>query len=158
MSDSSMILWTVALQALLSMGFPWQEYWCGLSFPSPGDLPNPGIEPTSPVLAGRFFTTEPPGSPLLTISSLQSLSRVQLFVTSWTAACQASLSITNSRSWLKLMSIKLVMPSNHLIFCRPLLLLPSIFPNIRVFSNESILCIRWPKDWSFSLNISPSNE
>ena len=79
MSDSSMILWTVALQAPLSMGFPWQEYWHGLSFPSPGDLPNPGIEPTSPVLAGRFFTIEPPGSPLLAISSLQLLSCVQLF-------------------------------------------------------------------------------
>ena len=145
MSDSSMILWTVALQALLSMGFPWQEYWCGLSFPSPGDLPNPGIEPTSPVLAGRFFTTEPPGSPLLTISSLQSLSRVQLFVTSWTAACQASLSITNTWRLLKLISIASVMPSNHLILCHPLLLLPSIFPSIGVFSSESVLRIRWPE-------------
>ena len=91
------------------------------------------------------------------ISSVQSLSRVQLFATPWTAACQASLSITNSRSLLKLMSIKLVMPSNHLILCRPLLL-PSVFPSIRVFSNESVLRIRWPKDWSFSFNIIPSNE
>ena len=74
------------------------------------------------------------------------------------AACQASPSITNSRSLLKLMSIESVMPSNHLILCRPLLLLPSIFPSIRVFSNESVLCIRWPKYWSFSFNISPSNE
>ena len=90
--------------------------------------------------------------------SVQSLSRVQLFVTPWTAARQASLSITNSRSLLKLMSIESVMPSNHLILCRPLLLLPSIFPSIRVFSNESVLHIRWPKYWSFSFNISPSNE
>ena len=95
------------------------------------------------------------------ISSVQLLSRVQLFVTLWTAACQASLSITNSRNLLKLMSIELVMPSNHLMLCHSLLLLPSIFPSIRVFSNESVLCIRWPKYWSFSPSvniISPSNE
>ena len=91
-------------------------------------------------------------------SSLQSLSRVWLSVTPWTAAHQASLSITNSRSLLKLMSIELLMPSNHLILCRPLLLPPSIFPSIRVFSNESVLCIRWPKYRSFSFSISPSNE
>ena len=91
-------------------------------------------------------------------SSVQSLSRVQLFATPWTAARQAFLSITNSRSSLKLMSIESVMPSNHLILCRPLLLLPSVFPSIRVFSNESVLRIRWPKYWSFSFNISPSNE
>ena len=92
-------------------------------------------------------------------SSVQSLSRVRLFVTPWTAACQASLSITNSQSLLKLMSIESVMPSNHLIFCHPLLLPPSIFPSIRVFSNESVLLhIRWPKYWSFSFSISPSNE
>ena len=91
-------------------------------------------------------------------SSVQSLSCVQLFVTPWTAARQASLSITNSQSLLKHMSIEWVMPSNHLILCRPLLLLPSIFLNIRVFSNESALHIRWPKYWSFSFNISPSNE
>ena len=92
------------------------------------------------------------------ISSVQSLIRVRLFVTLWTAALQASLSITNSRSLLKLTSIESVMPSNHLILCHPLLLLPSIFPSITVFSNESVLCIRWPKDWSFSFSISPSNE
>ena len=94
------------------------------------------------------------------MASVQSLSRVQLFATPWTAARQASLSITNSWSLLKLMSIKSVMPSNHLILCRPLLLLPSIFPSIRVFSNESVLCIRWPdaKYWSFSFSSSPSNE
>jgi len=90
--------------------------------------------------------------------STQSLSRVPLSATPWTVACQASLSITNSQSLLKLMSIELVMPSNHLILCRPLLLLPSIFPSIRVFSNESVLHIRWPKYWSFSFSISPSNE
>ena len=91
-------------------------------------------------------------------SSVQSLSRVQLFATPWTAAHQASLSITNSQSSLKLMSIESVMPSNHLSLCHPLLLLPSIFPSIRVSSKQSVLCIRWPKYWSFSFNISPSNE
>jgi len=89
--------------------------------------------------------------------SVQSLSHVQLFVTPWTAARPASVSITNSWSLLKLMSIESVMPSNHLILCHPLLL-PSIFPSMRVFSNELALRIRWPKYWSFSLNISPSNE
>ena len=89
---------------------------------------------------------------------VQSLSRVRLFATPCTAARQASLSFTNSRSSLKLMSIELVILSNHLILCRPLLLQPSIFPNIRVVSNESALHIRWPKSWSFSFNISPSNE
>ena len=91
-------------------------------------------------------------------SSVQSLSHVRLFATPWTAACQASLSITNSRSSLKLMSIESVMPSSHLILCHPLLLLPSVFPSIRVFSSESALHIRWPKYWSFSFSISPSNE
>ena len=91
-------------------------------------------------------------------SSVQSLSRVWLFATPWTAACQASLSITNSWSLPKLISIKSVMPSSHLILCRPLLLLPPIPPSIRVFSNESTLRMRWPKYWSFSFNISPSNE
>ena len=99
----------------------------------------------------RFFN-------LIQFSSIQSLNHVQLFVTPWTAARQASLSITNSWSLLKLMSIESVMPSNHLILCRPLLLPPSIFPNIRVFSNEPVLCIRWPKYWSFSFNSSPSSE
>ena len=91
-------------------------------------------------------------------SSVQSFSHVQLFVTPWTAARQASMSITNSRNLLKLMSIESVMPSNHLILCHPLLLPPSMFPSIRVFSNESALHIRWPKYWSFSFSISPSNE
>ena len=92
------------------------------------------------------------------ISSVQSLNQVRLFVTPWTAACQASLSIANSQSLLKYMSIESMMPSNHLILCCPLLLPPSIFPSIRVFSNESVLRIRWPKYWSFSFSISPSNE
>ena len=95
---------------------------------------------------------------LFQFSSVQSLSHVQLFATQCTAAHQASLSITNSQSLFKLMSIELVMPSNHLILCRPLLLLPSIFSSIRVFSNESVLHIRWPKYWSFCFSISPSNE
>ena len=89
---------------------------------------------------------------------VQSLSRVWLFVIPWTAACQASLPFTISRSLLKLLSIESVMPSNHLILCRPLVLPPLIFPSIRVFSNESVLCIRWPKYWSFSFSISLSNE
>ena len=92
------------------------------------------------------------------IQSVPLLSHVQLFETPWTAAHQASLSITNSRSLLKLMSIELVVPSNHFTLCHPLLLLPSIFPSIRVFSNESVLCIRWPKYWSFSFSIIPSSE
>ena len=91
-------------------------------------------------------------------TSVQSLSHVQLFVTTWTAAHQASLSITNSWSLIKLMSIESVMPSNHLILCHPLLLPPSVFPSIRVFSKESVLHIWWPKYWSFSFNISPSKE
>ena len=90
--------------------------------------------------------------------SVQSLSHVQLFATPWTAAHQVSLSITNSRSLLKLMPIESVMPSSHLIFCRPLLLLPPTPPSIRVFSSESTLLIRWPKYWSFSFSISPSNK
>ena len=93
-----------------------------------------------------------------TFSSVQSLSRVQLFATPWIAACQASLSITNSWSSLKLTSTELVRPSSHLILCRPLLLLSPIPPSIRVFSNESTLCMRWPKYWSFSFNIIPSKE
>jgi len=94
----------------------------------------------------------------LAISSLQSLSHVRLSVTPWTVALQSSLSISNSQSLLKLMSIESVMPSNHVILCHPLLLLPSIFPSIRVFSNKSALHIRRPKYWSLSFNISPSNE
>ena len=95
---------------------------------------------------------------IIFIQSVQSFIHVQLFAIPWTAAHQASLSITNSWSLLKLMSIESVMPSNHLILCRSLLLLPSISPSIRVFSSESVLCIRWPKYWSFSFSISPSSE
>ena len=94
---------------------------------------------------------------IIQFSSVQSVSCVQLFETPWTAACQASLSNTNSQSLSKLMSIESVMPSNHPILCLPLVLLPSIFPSIRVFSNESTLHMRWPKYWSFSFSISPSN-
>ena len=149
---------------------------CGIS-------PDQGA--VSPALAGRALTPGPlghQGSPTLVLfyllskhnhwtefgmsfsyisypsTSVRWLSRVQLFVTPWTAARQASLSITNSQSLLKLMSVESVMPSNHLILCHPLLLLPSIFPSIRVFSKESALRIRWPKYSSFNLSISPSNE
>ena len=111
-----------------------------------GILPQLGIQPSLSFQMSQQF------------SSVQLLSCAQLFVTLWTAAHQASLSITNSLSLLKLISIKSMMSSNHLILCLPLLLLPSIFSSIRVFSNESALRIRWPKYWSFSFNISPSNE
>ena len=134
--------------------------------PSPGNLPNRGIEHASlvsPALAGRFFyhwchLGSPLGGFEALVVVVQSLSRVGLFVTPWTAACQASLSFTNSWSLFKLMSIEWVMPSKHLILCRPHLLLPLIFPSIRVFSNESALSIRWTKYWIFSINISPSTE
>ena len=97
-------------------------------------------------------------APSVQFSSVRSLSHVQIFATPWTVAHQASLSITNSWSLLKLMSMESMMPSNHLILCRPLLLLPSIFPNIRVFSKRSVLSIRWPKYWNFSFSMRPSNE
>ena len=110
-------------------------------------------------VAGRRFTFwATREAPSVQFSSVQSLSRVRLFATPWSAARQASLSITNSRSSLKLMSVELVMPSSHLILCRPLLLLPPIPPSIRVFSNELTLCMRWPKYWSFSFSISSSKE
>ena len=113
-------------------------------------------------LEERFFSEDEKSKPNISInlafSSVQSLSCVRLFATPWTAACQASLSITNSRSSPKLMSIKSVMPSSHLILCRPLLLLPPIPPSIRVFSNELALHIRGPKYWSFNFSISPSKE
>ena len=106
----------------------------------------------------RFRWGHDGGAQVVRFSLVQPLSHVWLFVTPWTAAHQASLTITNSRSLLKLMSIKSVMPSDHFILCCPLLLLPSVFPRIRVFSDESVLCIRWPKYWSFSFSISSSNE
>ena len=141
------IPWTVAHQTLKSKEFPRLEYCSGLSFPSLGDLLDPE---TKRVLQEDSLP--------LSHQSVQLLSHVWLFVTQCTAALQASLSITNSRSLFKFMSIESVMPSNHPILCRPLLLLPSISPKIRVFSNESALCIRWPKYWSFSFSISLSNE
>ena len=114
------------------------------------------LSPASSALSGAFFTNEALGKPPLSYQLVQLLSPVQLFVTPWTATLQAPLSIGNSQSLLKLMSIELMMSSNHLILCHPLLLLPSIFPHIRVFSTESAVCIRWPKYWNFS--ISPPNE
>ena len=129
--------WTVTCQAPQPMGFSRQESWSGLPCPPPEDLPDSEINSVQ-------------------FSSVAQV--VRLFVTPWTAAHQASLSITNPWSLLKLISIESVMPSNHLIFCHPLLLLTSIFPSIRLFSNESVLCIRWSKYWSFSFSISPSNE
>ena len=134
----------------------WVNSRSGLPFPSPGDLPDPGIKPRSPALQADSSTSEPPKKPHF--SSVQSLSRVRLLSTPWTAARQASLSIINSWSLLRPMTIELVMPPNHLIFCHPRLLLPSIFPSIRGFSNESVLHIRWPKYWNFSFSISPSKE
>ena len=128
----------------------------------PGGLPSIGSHRVrydwSDLAAAAACTVQYVVSCNFVISSVQSLSSVRLFETPWTAAHQASLSITNSWSLLKLMSIESVMPSNHLILCCPLLLLSSIFPSIRVFPNESALRIRWPKYWSFSFNISPSSE
>ena len=154
---------TLAHQALLSMEFSWPEYQSGLPCPPLGDLPDPGIEPMSPASPELQVDSLPLShqASLCTyvqFSSVQPLSRVRLFATPWIAAHQASLSITNSRNSPKLMSIESVMPSNYLILCHPLLLLPSIFPSIRVFSNGSVFCIRWPKYCSFSFSISPSNE
>ena len=126
------------------MEFSRQESWSGLPFLSPGDLPHPGLKPASPAILSYIVVQWP--------------SCVWLFATPWTAAHLASLSFTVSQSLLKLMYIELVMPSNHLILYCPLLLLPSVFPRIRVFSNESALCVRWPKYWSFSFSISPSTE
>ena len=147
-SDSFATQWTVAHQAPLSMEFSRQEYWSGLPCPPAGDLPDPGIEPVNPALADGFFTSEPHGKPLR-LSFVQLLSRVQLFATPWTAAHQASLSFTISKSLLELVSSELMMPSNHLILCHTLLFLTSMFPRIRVSSRESALCIRWPKYWSY---------
>ena len=143
------------------MGFPRQEYWSGLPFPSPGDLLDPGIKLTSPALGGWLFTTEPPRRPIINyqFSSVQfSRSILSDSATPWITARQASLSITNPQNLLKLMSIESVMQYNHLMLCCPLLLLPSVFPSLRVFPSESVLHIRWPEYWSFNFSISPSNE
>ena len=129
-----------------------------------GDLSNPGIEPRSPASQVDSLPAEPPGKPRWSLRLLLNhlvqfgCSVVSDSATPWTTACQTSLSITNSQSLPKLMSIELVMPSNRLILCQPLLLLPSIFPSISVFSSESVLHIRWPKYWSFNFSIRPSNE
>ena len=123
--------------------------------------PRPNINQTSSASPPIFLSELIVTTRLIvcnTFSSVQFLSHVRHFVTPWTAACQASLSITNSQSLLKLVSIKSLMPSNHLILCYLLLLLSSIFPGNRVFPNEAVLCIRWPKYWSFNFNIGPSNE
>ena len=128
----------------------------GLPISTPGDLPDPGIQPLSSALARQTFYHWVTWEDLYVVV-VQSLSRVQLFATLWTAARQASLSITNSRSLLKLTSTESVIPSNHLILCHPLLL-PSIFPSIRVFSDGSVLHIRWPKDQSFTFSIYPSGS
>ena len=134
----------------------------GLPCSPPGDLPDSGIEPKSlmsPALTAGFFTTSATWeAPYHIINTVQSLTPVQLSMTPWTAAHQAFLSITNSQSLLKLTSTESVMPSNHLILCRPHFLLPSTFPSIRVFSSESALHIKWPKYWSFSFSIRPSSE
>ena len=144
-------------QGMLRLGHMWEGGWgrkgregparqrgrwtrCAFSL-----MPTPGKAPPKGTCSRQF-------------SSVQPLTCVRLFATPWTAACQASLSITYSQSLLKLMSTESVMPSNHLTLCRPLLLPPSIFPSIRIFSKESVLRIRWPKDWSFTLSSNPSNE
>ena len=163
------------------MEFSRQEYWSELPCPSPGDLPDPGIEPGSPVLQVNSLPTEPTGKPnrllnfvkyfsvsvemiiffslySIVVVIVQLLSHVQLFVTPWTKACQASLSFTVSWNLLKLMSIESVMPSNHIILYSSLLLMPSFFPSIKVFSSKLALHIRWPKYWNFSFSIPSSNE
>ena len=163
---------TVAHQASLSMGFPRQEHWSGCHALLQGIFLTQGSSPSFLHLLHWQADSLPLnhlGSPIKQELSIimtskkqvvfvQSLSRVWLFVTPWTAAHQASRPLTNSRSLLKLKSIESVMPSNHLILCCLLLLLPYIFPSIRVFSNESVLPIRWPKYWNFGFSISPSNE
>ena len=137
-------------EANASLGSPWSWPWRLRQFERGGTVWS-GENFSSVQFSGDNFSS-------VQFSSFQSLSRVRLFATPWTAALEASLSITNSRSSLKLTSIESVMPSSHLILCRPLLLLPPIPPSIRVFFNESTLRMRWPKYWSFSFSISPSNE
>ena len=140
-----------------SIGFSRQGYWIGLPVPFPGDLPNPGIESESPALQADSLPTklwEFRGVTQTFSYSSQSLSRVWLFVTPWTAACQDSLSITNSQSLLKLMSIELVMLFNYLILCHPFCSCLQSFA-ASVFSNKSVPPIRWQKYWSFSFSISP---
>ena len=144
MSNSFVTPRTVAHKAPLFMGYHRQEYWSKLPFPSPGNLPDPGIKPVSP----DWQVGSPPLSHLGRRCSHLCCSVTQLCPT-----------LCDTVDWnlLKLMSIKSVMPSNHLVLCHPFLLLPSIFPSIRVFSNESVLCIRWPKHWSFRASVLPMN-
>ena len=153
------ILSTVACQAPLSIKFPSQQYWRSCHALLQGTFLTQGSNPhhLCLLLAGELFTTSPTWETHKS-NQFSSVTQLCLFLTPWTAAYRASLSITNTQSSLKLMSIESVMPSNHLILWHPLFLLPSIFPSIRVFSNESALLIRWPKYWSFSFSISPSNE
>ena len=146
--------WTIAYQLLHPWDFPGKGTGVGCHFFIQGIFPTQESSPGLPHCRQTL-----PSEPLvLQFNSVQSLSHVRLFAYPWTAARQASLSIINSQRLLKLLSIKSVMPSNYLILCHPLLLLPSIFPSIRIFLNESALCIRWPKYWNFSLSISASNE
>ena len=169
--------WTLAYQAPPSIEFSRQEYWSGLPFPSPGDLPNPGIQPSLPYCRWILYQLSHQGSPL---EGLMLKLKLQYFghLMRRAGSLEKTLmlgkiegrrrrgqqrarwldSITNSWSLLKLMSIESVMRCHHFILCCPLLLLPSNYPLIRVFSNESVLCIRWPKYWSFSFSTSPSNE
>ena len=151
-------LWPTRL--LCPWDFPGKNTGVGYHSLLQGNLPNPGMEPEFLLPLLHWQADSLPLSHLENPKlSVQFSSVVQsLFATPWTAVHQASLSITNSQSLLKLMFIELVMPSNHLILCHPRLLPPSIFPSIRVFSKESVVCIRWPKYWSFSFNNSPSNE
>ena len=144
-------------------GFPRQEYWSGLPFPSSGDLSHTGIKPVSPALAGRFFTTEPPGKPTHNVNSsfIQFSSVVTQLCPTLCDPMDRMPGFPVHHQLLELtqtQSIESVMPSNHLILCCPRLLLPSIFPSIKVFSNESVLHIRWPKYWNFSFGTSSFNE
>ena len=148
--------WTVAGKAPLSIEFSRQEYWSGFPFLSSEDLPNPGIEPRSSTWQADSLLSEIPWTHSVQFSSVAQ--SCPTLCNPMNCSTPASLHITNTQSPPKPMSIELVMRSNHLILCRPLLLLPSIFPIIRVFSNESALHIRWPKYWSFSFSIRPSNE
>ena len=159
MSDSA-TPWTIAHQALLFMGFSRQEYWNGLPFPSKGDLPNAGIKPRSPALQGDSLLSKPPGKaihiydPYITWDTHVPKHCFSYRLLYNSLPCHFSV----SQNLLKLMSIELMMPSNHLLLCCLLLLLPSIFPGIRVFSNESTLCNRQPNYWSFSFSMSCSIE
>ena len=137
------------------------KYWSGYPFPSAGHFPTQGSNPRHTHCRHVLYHLshrEAQWDLITQLTKVQWLSRVWLFVIPWTASCQASMFITNSRSLLKFMSIESLLSYKHLILCLPLLLLPSIFTSIRVFSKESVLHIRWPKYWSFSFSISPSNE